>query len=150
MTRRPPWKKKPTKGEHFVLTEWGPYALPDLLRFEGIDQGRWLHIRVIRAFTGDLRLHIPLSVQAAASLLTAPEIEEPFATLTRGRPLNPENMKDPIEMPMLDRFVCFRGVNDQWRIAEFLTPNGERLLVSFSLQAYRDLLVALPATIKGQ
>src|SRR5687768_2496533 len=71
MARKPPRKrpKKAVVGEHITLEEPGYYLLPDLVRIEGINPGRWLHVLDIVAFTGwGQRLHLPITSQAIASL----------------------------------------------------------------------------------
>jgi hypothetical protein len=49
-------------------------------------------------------------------------------------------MPDPTEMPLLDRFVCFRAIHAEWRLSEFLTKTGDRILLSFSSVVYQDLI----------
>lgn len=130
----------------FVSTEDALYLLPDLIRFEGLDKCRRSHHWIIRAFTKcEQHLHIPISIQAVASLLVAQEQEVQFESWTQGTPIWPDGIADPTTIPLLDRFNSFRLIDEEWRIAEFLSQNSKRILVPLTVATHRPLLNALKA-----
>lgn len=139
-------KRNKTIGcEEFVSAEAGPYLLPELIRFEGIDKcshsDRW----IIRAFTScDRQVRIPISVNAVTSLLLSPEKEVQMDTWDQVKPW-PDGIADPAEMPLLDLFVYFRLMDEQWCIGEFMNQDRKRMLVPLSFSTYQQLLNALKA-----
>lgn len=145
---RPPRKRKPKNPnyEHLILHGPGFWALPQLIRCEEVERGRWTNILVIRASTyEDRRLAIPLLVQAVASLVAAPPTVVGFETLTRCRQIEPPGKGKTLEVVQLDRFVCFRAITAEWWIPEFLTEKDQRILVPFSSEAYKQLIAHLKA-----
>ncbi len=137
-------RRKPSSGEHLIFTETGPYLLPDVIRCEQVERGRWTNEVVIRAETyKDLRLGIVLLAPAVASLLAAPLAEVPLEPATRIRPLPLPAPGKILEIPLLTRFVCFRPPAPGYRIAEFLTEKDQRVLVPFSSDAYKQFLVLI-------
>jgi hypothetical protein len=129
-------------GSHFVLTEPGPYLFPDLFGYEGLDNlGALLLLRVFS--TGEQRLWIPISYPAARALVSAEQKEIPFETLTGVRRLGTVGRADPVEMPLLGSFVCFRGISPKWRLCEFMTEHGNRVLFSCSAEPYWAIIRAL-------
>jgi hypothetical protein len=150
---RTPQNKKPKKsarGEHLILHRPGPYIVPDLIRCEGVERRRGINILVIRAFTYEDRLfYVPLQVAAAASLAAAPPKVIPFDKLTPGTQVAAPQVSKPLEIPVLDRFVCFRAISAEWWMPEFLTKKNQRILIPFSSHAYKQLLDHLKALSTG-
>jgi hypothetical protein len=138
--------KKPTHGEHLILHRPGLYILPDLIRCEGVERRKRTNILVIRAFTYEDRLfYVPLEAPAAASLAAAPPKVVPFEELTPGTQVAAPQSSKPLEIPVLDRFVCLRALSAEWWMPEFLTKKNQRILIPFSSQAYKQLLDHLKA-----
>jgi hypothetical protein len=50
-----------------------------------------------------------------------------------------------LEVPVLDRFVCFRAITADWWMAEFLTHRNQRVLVAFSCEAHEQVIARLKA-----
>jgi hypothetical protein len=146
---RTPRKQHPkysSSGEHIIFHGPGPYVLPDLLGCEGVERGRSSNIVIIRALTDeDRRLAIPLLNQAVASLVAASATVVRFETLTPGRQIGVPEKGKTLELPVLDRFVCFRAITADWRMAEFLTHKNQRVLVPFSAHAYQEVVNYLKA-----
>jgi len=146
MARTPQNKKpnKPSRGEHLILHRPGLYILPDLIRCEGIERRRGTNILVIRAFTYEDRLfYVPLEIPAAASLVAAPPKIVPFEELAPGTQVAAPQSSKPLEIPVLNRFVCLRARSAEWWMPEFLTRKNQRILIPFSSQAYEQLLKSL-------
>lgn len=149
---RSPQKKRPKKiarGEHLILHRPGPYILPDLIRCEGVERDRGTNVLLIRAYTYEDRLfYLPLEIPAAASLAAAPPKVVRFEILSPGTQVAPPEVSKPLEIPVLDRFVCFRAISAEWRMPEFLTKKNQRVLIPFSSAAHKQLvdhLKAVPA-----
>lgn len=116
MARRPQ-KRQPKypNYEHITLRGSGFWILPDLLRCEGVERGRWTNVVIIRASTfDDRRLLIPLLDRAVASFVAAPPIAVPFERPTQGRQIAPSERGKILEMAVLHRFVCFCGISTDW------------------------------------
>lgn len=148
MARTPQKKtrKKTTRGEHLILHRPGPYILPDLIRCEGVQRDKGTNVLLIRAYTyGDRLFYLPLEITAAATLATAPLRVVRFETLSPGTQIAPPEMSKPLEIPVLDRFVCFRAIGAEWRMPEFLTKKNQRILIPFSSTAYEQLVDHLRA-----
>jgi hypothetical protein len=146
---RTPRKQHPkhsSSGEHIIFHGPGPYVMPDLLSCEGVERGKSTNIVLIRALTHeDRRLAIPLLSQAVASLVAASPIVVRFETLTPGRQIGVPEKGKTLEVPVLERFVCFRAITADWRMAEFLTHKNQRVLVPFSAHAYEEVVDYLKA-----
>jgi len=140
---RPPRKRKPNPNyEHLTLRGSGFWFLPDLITCEDVEAGRWTNQLVIRASTyEDRRLAIPLLIPALRSLVAADPIAVQFEKPTVGRRLNPPVHGKTTEAPLLQEFVCFRGISAEWWVPEFLTEKkNQHVLVSFSFAAYKQLI----------
>ncbi len=146
---RTPEKKKPkktTRVEHLILHRPGPYILPDLIRCEGVERDRGTNVLLIRAYTYQDRLfYLPLEIPAAALLALAPPKVVRFETLSPGTQVAPPEMSKSLEIPVLNRFVCFRTISAEWRMPEFLTKKNQRILIPFSTAAYKQLIDHLKA-----
>jgi hypothetical protein len=131
---------RPGSGEHIIFHGPGPYLLPDLVRCERVERSRWGNLVVVHALTyEDRRLAIPLLGAAVMSLITASPKVVHFETLIRGRQVRtPE--KRTLEVPVLDRFVCFRAITRDWWMVEFLTRRNQRVLIPFSSEAYTQVV----------
>jgi hypothetical protein len=134
------------RGAHFVLSGSGAFALPQLVRCEGLEKGRWTNQWVIRAYTDyDQRLYLPIVDQAAKALLNAPAVVVPLEPTTHYELIDPRGLPEPTELPLLERFGCFRVIDDTKYIPEFLTENNQQVLVPFTFVAYRELFAHLKA-----
>ena len=143
MARRTRKGKPPNRNyEHITLRGPGFWTLPDLVRCEGVERGIWTNILVIRASTyEDRRLAIPLLVQAVASLVAAPPTVVRLETPTAVRQLGIPKIGIMLEMPQLDRFVCFRAISADGWLPEFLTRRDDQhVLVPFFSDAYKQLI----------
>lgn len=138
--------KQPSNYEHLILRGSGFWILSDLTRCEGVERGRWTNILVIRASTYDnRRFAIPILIPAVASFVAAPPTVVQFETLTAGKRIEPPEKGKTLEVARLDRFVCFRTITADWWILEFLTEKDQHILVSFSFEAYKQLIDHLKA-----
>jgi hypothetical protein len=139
---------KPSSGEHIVLRGPGPYVMPDLIACERAERGRWANSAVIYASTyQDRHLAIPLLNQAATSLIAASPKVVRFETLAAGRQIGMPETGKTLEVPPLERFVCFRAITADWIMAEFLTRKAQRVLVPFSSSAYKQVVNHLKALV---
>jgi hypothetical protein len=69
-----------------------------------------------------------------------------FETLIPGRQIRSLDGRKTLEVPVLDRFVCFRAITREWWMAEVLTRSDERVLVPFSSEAYEQVVDHLKNT----
>src|SRR6266478_371667 len=114
---QPPSKRKPENPnyEHIILQGSGFWFLPDLITCEDVETGRWTNQLVIRASTyEDRRLAIPLLIPALQSLVAADPIAVKPEKPTAGRHINPPVLGKTMETPLLQEFVCFRGISAEW------------------------------------
>jgi hypothetical protein len=75
-----------------------------------------------------------------ASLIAASPHVVRFETLTPARQVGMPDKGKTLEVPVLDRFVCFRAINTEWWMAEFLTRRHQRVLVTVSSEAYKQVI----------
>jgi hypothetical protein len=137
---------RPGSGEHIIFHGPGPYLLPDLIRCERVEKSRWANVVVVQALTyAGGRLAIPLLNPAVTSLLAASSTVVRFETLCPGRQIETPERRKTLEVPVLYRFVCFRAITKDWRMAEFLTRRDQRVLVPFSSEAYGQMIDHLKA-----
>jgi hypothetical protein len=131
-------------GKQLGVAEDGACLLPDLVRFDGIDNSRRNQFWIIKAFTScEQHLQITISSDAVAAFLLAPEKETITDTWIQGRPIWPDGVVAPSEISTLDRFVSFRLIDEEWCIAEFLNQHKKRVLVPLTLSTYQQLRNAL-------
>ena len=120
--------------------------MADLICCERVEQGESTNILVIKASTYNNRhLAIPLLRPAVAALISASATVIRFETLTPGRQIGVPEEGKTLEVPVLDRFVCFRAITAGWWMAEFLTMKDQRVLVPFSSDAYEQVIDSLRA-----
>jgi hypothetical protein len=143
VARIPASKKSeaPSAGQHIIFHGPGPYLLPDLIRCDRVEKSGRTNLIIVHASTyEDRHLAIPLLKPAAAALLAASPTVVRFETLSRGRQIRVPERRRTLEVPVLERFVCFRAITRDWRMAEFLTRRKQRVLVPFASETYQQVM----------
>jgi len=93
------------------------------------------------------RLFVPISAPAVASLVIAPNAlipKRPGSVVIR---LDPFEMEDPVEAPLLADYVGVVALQPPWRVLEFLNENSQRVMFSISSKPFRQLLSTLKISV---